>query len=170
MFGFSCTFVVSCLLFLASYALFLPVDATLYFLGGVIFACVVCGLISGYFAFKLSKRFAIPFLGATGGAIGFMMLTRLFKLYKWYYMAVFGIIGAVIGWFLSTNLRTLIRCVGTSLIGSFLFIRGIGCYAPGYPNELEMNVHDLVKNPKENMIVYGYLGGFAVMLLVGSIY
>jgi hypothetical protein len=49
-------------------------------------------------------------------------------------------------------------------------VRGVGCYAPGYPNELNINAKNILKDPHANMQLIGYLVGFLVLAIVGAIF
>lgn len=74
------------------------------------------------------------------------------------------------GWFVAFKLRHLVRAAGTALIGSFIFVRGVGCYAPGYPNEFNMNARELMNNPNANIEIIAYLAGFIILTVIGTFF
>lgn len=157
------------ILFLLSYSLFLPVDAQIGLVAGVIVVCIILGGAAAYFSYKLTKAYSVQIIGAIVGVVLLLMLSKLLKLKEAYLSLVFAIIGALAGWFLADKLRKFIKAAGTALIGSFLLVRGIGCYAPGYPDEFSINAKSIVKNPNENMELIGYLLGFIVLAVIGTI-
>lgn len=169
-FGGIVGFVAATLFFLLAYSLFLPIEAETGMVAGVIVGCVVLGGLLAYFSYKLTRAFVVPILGAVGGVVIFLMLVKAFKLKKRTWNLVFAILGGVVGWFLAYKFRSFIRAAGTALIGSFLLVRGVGCYAPGYPNELNINAKQLVKNPNANLELLAYLAGFVVVAIVGTIF
>jgi hypothetical protein len=169
-FGVIVGFVAAAFFFLLSYALILPVEAETKMLVGVITVCVILGGATAFISFKFTKSFIVPILGAVGGVVVFLMLVKLAKLRSGTWNIVFGIIGAVCGLFLAYRFKRIIKAAGTALIGSFLFVRGIGCYAPGYPNEMDINAKELYRNPNANMQLIAYLAGFILLGLVGSIF
>ena len=60
---------------------------------------------------------------------------------------------------------------GTSLIGSYSFIRGISLFAGHFPNEiLVMQQLAQGQNPHFDYYFYAYMGGLVVMFVCGTVY
>lgn len=169
-FGGLIGFISSIILFLFCYSLFLPINAETGFVVGVIVGCVILGGVIAYFSYRLTKSYIVPILGSIGGIVVFLMLVKILRLKKKYWNFIFTVVGAVVGWVVAHKLRNFVKASGTALIGSFMFVRGVGCYAPGYPNEFQMNAAELVKNPNENLEIIGYLAGFVVLTIIGTIF
>ena len=170
-FGLIIGTVAATILFMLSYALFLPVDAATGFVAGVIIACVALGGLFAYFSYRFTKTFTVPILGAVAGVVIFLMLAKTVKLHQKKYTLIVALVGAIVGWFLAYKLRRLVKAGGTALIGSFLLVRGVGFYAPGFPNELDINdAKDIAKNPNANLAVIGYLAGFVILAIVGTVF
>lgn len=43
--------------------------------------------------------------------------------------------GALLGGYLGKEYNKLVRCVGTSIIGAFLLVRGVSMYVGGWPTD-----------------------------------
>lgn len=160
--------VVTSFLFLLSYALFLPVDAKTGMVAGVLVFCVVLGAVFSYYTYKLTRSYTVPILGAIGGVVVFLMVARLLKLKKPINI-VASVAGGALGWFLADRFKRIIRAAGTALVGSFILVRGVGMYLPGYPSDLS-NANSLIKNPHANMEAIAYIAGFVVLAIVGTIF
>lgn len=169
-FGIIIGTVVAAILFLLSYALFLPLDAETGLVAGVSVACIVLGGLAAYFSYRFTKAFTVQILGAVGGVVVFLMLAKALKQNKKWIPIIFAVLGAALGWFLAHKLRHLVKAGATSLVGSFLLVRGVGFYAPGFPNELNTNAKDIIKNPNANLAILGYLAGFVILAVVGTIF
>jgi len=102
---------------------------------GVIIVSILLGAVIGYLSFKFSEAWASTALSGFGGIVVFGILGKALKL-KASLNFVLLVIGAFIGLFLGRKFKNFVNSTCTSIIGAFLIVRGIGCYAPGYPNEL----------------------------------
>jgi len=142
--------------------IFLPVDATKGLLIGAIFGSVVLGALVAYLTYKFSKAFIVPILaGLTGGMILYMLATTLHA--SFWPEAILVVIGGAVGVFLGAKFQRYVKAVSTSMIGSFLFVRGIGMYAPGFPSS-----YDDVKDIKNvGNLAFAYLAGFIVCAAFG---
>jgi len=158
--------VTAAIVFSATYTMFLPTNIEFGPLIGVIILCIVLGGIVSFFSYKFTKNWATQILSTFGGVVVFLMIGKTFQLKNGLYNVLIGVAGAGFGFFIGNKFEHLIKAVATALIGSFLIMRGVGCYAPGYPNE----IGDSMPNPKENFEVYLYLGGFVIFTVVGSIF
>jgi hypothetical protein len=118
------------------YVLFLPNDVDAWVGWVLLSISVVLGWIGGFFASKLI-RVGVFFLGLLSGA-GVGLLLNNIVFYKinhiatlWVLMGVLGLAFGVCSFFWYNYV--VILC--TSILGSYLFVRGIGMMAGGYPNE-----------------------------------
>lgn len=80
MVGLLVAFVISAILFLTAYNLFIPQDkVTTLIVVLVLLLCVAIGLGIAYLAYKFTKAWAIPIIAAVGGAmIGNMLFKIIF--------------------------------------------------------------------------------------------
>lgn len=100
---------------------------------------VVLGIVAGYLLMKY-KEFGGAMLGGWGGAIVGVMVGEAFLYmlgFSWMVYAV-TIGGAAGGAYLATTHYEPIVLGATAILGSFMIIRGVSCYAGGYMNEFEM--------------------------------
>jgi len=151
--------------FMLSYALFLPVDTQTGFLIGTIIGCAVLGVGIAIVTYKFSRAFIVQILaGVTGGVIIFMV-TKPMHLKFWPHLILM-LVGVGAGVFLGQQLKTFVKAASTALIGSFLFVWGIGCYAPGFPSDFaEVDI----KNVKDlDNLVWAYFAGFVVCAVFGT--
>lgn len=155
-------------LFAVVYAMFIPMDAEIGLLVGSIIFCVVIGGLIAFFTYKVTRKFIVPILGAAAGIFSFLMLAKIFGL-KGYLNLISAIVGAVSGWFLAYKFHTFIRAFGTAVVGAFLIVRGIGCYAPGFPSET-IDFKAVKADPNANLELIGYLAGFVIIAVLGTIF
>ena len=129
--------------------------------------CCVVGILFGVLMAYLS-RFGTALLAAWGGVALALMLYTSF-MYKWdnnhqvlYWIWVIGM-GAATG-ILGYIMFDHATIIATSIVGSYLLIRGISLYAGGFPDIVL--VIEQIKNgqhPSFNNAFYGYLAGFIVV-------
>lgn len=67
-------------MFLFCYSLFLPINAEIGFVAGVIVGCVILGGVIAYFSYRLTKSYIVQILGAIGGIALFLMLAKVLQL------------------------------------------------------------------------------------------
>jgi len=163
---------ITTVLFLLSYNLLLDPHETSK--GALIGLLVVASLIGagiGYWSYKFSKVWAVSLIAAFCGIVLGVTLVRLAKVHSSYATAAGAILGAIAGFYLGMKTRRFVKSVGTSLIGSFLFVRGIGTYAGGYPSETDF-VDDLKDGGEVevNNYIVAYFGGLVVMTIGTSIF
>jgi hypothetical protein len=131
--------------------------------------CCVVGILVGLLLAYLA-RFGTAVLTAWGGVCLALMLYTSF-VYKidnehrvafWIFVVLMGVIAGVLGFFLYNHAII----IATSIIGSYIFVRGISLYAGGFPNE--MVIIEMIKNGQianfDNSF-YIYLAGFVVMTI-----
>lgn len=138
--------------------------------GWVILAVsVILGCIVGFFAAKL-VRVGVFILGVCAGA-GIALILNNTVFYKinsvavlWVMIGIFGIVLGVLSfiWF------DYIVIVCTSILGGYLFIRGISLFAGGYPNEFTLyeriKVGDISSVPGT---FYAYMVGMLILIAIG---
>jgi hypothetical protein len=156
--------VVTAVLFLLANTLFLGVQSSTGLVIGTVIGCILLGAGTAFLTYKFTKAFVVQILAGVTGALLVMMVAQTFHLRGW---ALIGSVvgGAVFGIFIGHQLRFFVRAVATALIGSFFIMRGVGCYAPGFPSAYD--VED-VKHANNYMI--GYLAGFVLLTVIGSFY
>jgi hypothetical protein len=64
-----------------------------------------------------------------------------------------------------------VKSVGTAMIGSFLFVRGVGTYVGGYPSETDLaNAAKSGDVKNVNNYIIAYFSGMLVMTIGTSIF
>jgi len=164
-----CLSTVVAILFLL-YVLILQNDSKDWVLWLLLVVSVILGGIVGFFASKF-VRVGVFFLGLWAGA-GVGLLLNNIVFYKinhvavlWVLMAVFGLTLGI----LSIFWYHYIVIVCTSIIGSFLFIRGISLFAGGYPNEF--TIYQRISDGEiSNMpwTFYIYMVGIVILFFIGA--
>ena len=163
-----CITTVAVILFLF-YVLLLPNDVQKWVGWLLLSISIILGAIAGFFASKL-VRVGVFFIGVWSG-IGLGLLLNNVVFYKinhvsvvWILMAVFGITFGVLSFFWYNYI--VIIC--TSILGSYLFVRGIALMLGGYPNEFtiyeRIRAHDIGAVPGT---FYAYMVGMLVACAVG---
>lgn len=151
--------------------MFLSINAELWHVIATAIGCMIGGGLIAYFSYKITSKFTIPTLGAVGLCVATLMITRVLSL-SGPKALIASIIGAICGWFLSYKFRRFIKASATGLVGSFLLVMGVGCYAPGSPLKIkyaEINKKDISEFTEEDYIHVAYLLSF-VILAVGGTY
>ena len=165
------TILTAGLILIIFYATFLS-DNTASWLGWLMLSLsIVIGLGVGFLATKLEKLGAC-LLAAWGGFCAGVLLNET-VLYLassvalfWCINVGFAVVAGILG-FIFFN-QALI--VSTSLVGSYLAMRGIGLYAGGFPNEYVL-INQLETGEMSNIdpVFYAYLTGIVIMTVIGSI-
>lgn len=135
----------------------------------ILVVAIILGGIAGFFASKL-VRVGVFFLGIGAGAcIGLLLNNMVF--YKINHVAVLwvlmGVFAAVLG-VLSLFWYQYIVIICTSILGSYLFIRGISFYAGGYPNEF--TIYEKIQTGAVNAVpgtFYAYMVGMLIVCVIG---
>jgi len=136
---------------------------------------LILSFIAGYFTFKL-VWIAIGLLGIIAGlSLGLLVysitLAALHTGNVWV-MAAFAISFALIGGWCSWRFSRDVVLLGTSLVGSYAFMRGLSYFFGGYPNEAELFA-DLKNNiPLDDMnnAFWIYLAIFLFGMITGTYY
>lgn len=134
--------------------------------------CCVIGIFVGLLLAWLAKYTAAGLSAYGAVCLGLILYTSFLFKYDndkqvlfWIFIIGMGIVGGVLGFVLYNH--ALI--ISTSIIGSFLFIRGISLYAGGFPNE--MLIIEQIKNGQLSEFpgtFWAYFAGF-IILTVGMI-
>jgi len=128
-------------------------------------AAAIVGVITGYFTWSF-LRIGIILIGLWAGAtLGALLFQSVFYLATsevwmlWSLMIVGGLLCAVA----TLKFYNLVMIIGTSIIGAFLLIRGIGVFAGGYPNEFQLH-NEIISGNMKNMpwTVYVYVAAVFV--------
>ena len=125
----------------------------------------IIGFIIAYFTSAFMRIGVILiglWAGATVGAmvyqsVGYLITSKVGML--WSLMGVLAIISSI----LAIKFYRLVMIIGTSIVGAFLLMRGIGIYSGGYPNEFELH-NEIVSGTMKFVpwTVYVYILGVIV--------
>lgn len=139
------------------------------------FGCVI-GLAlavgAGYVLFKLEKVGATIVAVACGFFVGTALYNTLFFWTNEFYLLMGMNIGfSILFGYLSWVLFEKVLIVGTALLGSYAFVRGISMFAGHFPNEIDL-MQKLANGIKPEMdsFFYGYLVGILVLFICGAVY
>merc|ERR1711968_316048 len=83
----------------------------------------------------------------------------------WLYIALVAL--GLFGGMLALKLERVVFILATSLTGSLAFVCGIGHFAGHFPTSIDSVVNHGV--PTKSYWVWGYLGGFVLLVLVSTI-
>lgn len=134
--------------------------------------CCVVGIFVGILLAWLAKYTAAGLSAYGAVCLGLILYTSF--LYKWdndkqvlfyLFLVGMGIVGGILGFVLYNH--ALI--ISTSIIGSYLFIRGISLYAGGFPNE--MLIIEQIKHGQISEFpgtFWAYFSGF-ILLAIGMV-
>lgn len=163
------TFSTVALILFLFYVLILPNNVKEWVGWVILSVSVLLGLIVGFFASKLI-RVGVFVLGVWGG-IGIALILNNTVFYKinsvavlWVMIAVFGLVLGILSfvWF------DYIVIICTSILGGYLFIRGISLFAGGYPNEF--TVYERIRDGDMSAVpgtFYAYLAGIVILIAMG---
>ncbi len=134
--------------------------------------CCVVGIFVGLLLAWLAKYTAAGLSAYGAVCLGLILYTSFLYKYdndKQVLFYVFLIVMAIVGGVLGFVLYNHALIISTSIIGSYMFIRGISLYAGGFPNEML-----IIEQIKNNQIsdfpatFWAYFAGF-VVLTIGMI-
>lgn len=155
----------SLVVFLACYSMFLTDDVKTPTLVGVVVFSVAAGTLLSFMSYKFFKAMAVPIIAGAGGAVIALLLSKLAGVGSAKADTVFVILGVFVGLYLGKLYNVYVRSFGTALLGSFLLVRGIGCYAPGWPADLGT---DIVSQQGKG--IYLYFAGFVLFTILGFMF
>ena len=166
-------FIATLVIMYIFYSTFLKKDTETWIAWSVLGGSILVGLLLGFVFQKFAKVGAFA-LAAWGGFTLGLILYNSF-MYKaiggslagyWCWQVGISLVVGLLAFFLYDHIMIL----STSLFGSFVFCYGIGLVAGHYPNPF--TILDLIKHGQlDNIdpIYYAYLGGNALMFLVGCL-
>uniref|UniRef100_A0A7S3ISL7 Transmembrane protein 198 n=1 Tax=Strombidium inclinatum TaxID=197538 RepID=A0A7S3ISL7_9SPIT len=129
-------------------------------------AAIAIGFGSAWCSYKFAQDWAVPLLAAWGGIVTALILANLLHVTSSTVELILVIVGAGVFGYLGKKMNRFIRCLGTAFVGSFLLMRGIACYAGGYPSEAsQFDPEDI----KENAATLAYMVGLIVTTVVGTL-
>jgi len=156
--------------FLFFYTLVMKNSSPQGFVIALVFASVVIGVAVSYFTYKFAKAWAVALIAAFGGFVVGALIVGALGITKPIAEIALVILGAGLGLFVGKKFNGFVRAVGTSVIGSFMIVRGIGMYAPGYPSEISVLNKAKAGNLNFKSEIYMYFGGFVVLAIGCSIF
>lgn len=161
-------FTIASVFFLITYNLFVNPESSSstgwtigLLVGSILIAIITVGL-----TYKFTYNLAVPIIAGIAGAFGFFMIFTVTGLGgklnggKVWVEIAFAVVGAIIGIIVGWKLQFVVKTVGTAIIGSFIFVVGVSFYAGG------LNTHN---GMKQSPWVWGYIGGFIVLAVIGSV-
>lgn len=123
------------------YAFIMPWDASEW-IGWIVFpGSMIIGAIIAFFMASFIRIGIIiigVWAGATLGSLLFQTFVYLITSEVWMLWTLMGVLG-LLGALTAVKFYKLLNIIGTSIIGAFLFIRGIAIYIGGYPNEFQLH-------------------------------
>lgn len=136
---------------------------------------VALAVITGFITFRL-VWVAIGLLGIIAGLflgiLLFTMTVAAFGVGGTWMMAGFAIVFACLGGYCAWKFAKEVVLIGTSLIGSYAFMRGCSYFIGGYPNEAELVADFENQLPVEDMynIFWIYVAMFVLGTIIGVVY
>lgn len=131
----------------------------------VLVLCFGIGGLVAWASFNLIKQVAAPILAGFGGLVVFTMLATVANLKNPGVVLIIEICGLFLGLYLGKKYDKYVKSVCTSLIGAAMVVRGVGCYAPGFPSIVMSDVGSDME-VDNNMIAY--FAGFVVLFIFGT--
>ena len=147
----------------------MPNDVAPGVLIGVLILSIILGGVISYFSYKFTFKWAGAILSGIGGVVAVGLIVKVAGL-KGAIGPILCFLGCILGIYLGNKYKTFINSSCTSMIGAFMIVRGIGCYAPGYPNETGMASQAAAGDLNFKNEVYFYFGGFLVIFIFGFIW
>lgn len=145
-------------------------DRSLYIMGSMLLVCTIIGGYSAYYSYRFSKEWVVTLVASWGGLIVALLLVKLFTTGNATVSLFTGFSGAFIAGYLGSKLDKIVRVFGTSAIGAFMVIKGIGFYLDDSPDVDQ--IFDQIK--KGDLLftydVYCYLLGMIFLFLLGTRY
>ena len=101
---------------------------------GVLILSLVLGGLTFFLTQKFAKAWTVTIIAAFGGFCLGMVCVGMLNIKNSFAQILLLVLGAALGLVLGKKFDGYVNAVGTSLIGAFMVVRGVGCYAPGYPS------------------------------------
>ena len=131
---------------------------------GVILASVLVGIGAAFVSSRFADKWGTTIIGVGAGvALSLFILTFAKVTIEWV-IIITSVVGGAIGGFLGNRFDKLVKCIGTSIIGAFILVRGIALYVGNWPTTLSVSLLT-----STNYYIYGYAGGIVVLSIIGSV-
>ena len=96
------------------------------------------GIGAAALAFKFSEAWGVCVIGI-GAGIFFAAIILLALKVSIQWLSILGyVIGGAIGGYLGKTFNKEVRCIGTSIIGSYLAVFGVSIYVGNFPTQLTL--------------------------------
>lgn len=146
---------------------FVKFNATSTTLWVVFFVCLVIGLIMGYLAIAFEKAGFFALGAALGVIVGMILYQGILATFLaghgsaifYVFCGLLGLIGGLLSFWIYKD----IIIIATSVVGSFIIVRGISVYTGNFPSEID------VANGVQGFsaYTYAYLAVIAIMSIAG---
>ena len=131
---------------------------------GVILASVLVGIGAAFVGSRFANEWGTTVIGVGAGvALSLFILTFAKVTIEWV-IIISSVVGGAIGGYLGNKFNKLVKCIGTSIIGAFILVRGIAFYVGNWPTTLSVSLLT-----STNYYIYGYAGGIVVLSIIGSV-
>ena len=160
-FGFLMGCIGTAFSFMFFYSLFLGNDTSTGKMVGVLILSLVLGGLTFFLTQKFAKAWTVTIIAAFGGFCLGMVCIGILNIKNSFAQILLLVLGAALGLVLGKKFDGYVNAVGTSLIGAFMVVRGVGCYAPGYPSSFNKGDIDFKSETAYYMIAWFllFIGG-----------
>ncbi len=163
-FGAVVFFVSSYFLFIFVYG-FLPQGTTsIYALVGLVLASIFVGVVAAIAASKFAEFWGTTVIGVGGGVALALFVLTFAKVTTEWITIVASVAAGLIGGILGKKFNKQVRCIGTSLIGAFILVRGVAFYVGNWPTSTSLSLLT-----SSNTYVIGYAVAIVGLSIIGSI-
>ena len=163
-FGAVVFFVSSYFLFIFVYG-FLPQGSTsIYALVGLVLASIFVGVVAAIAASKFAEFWGTTVIGVGGGVALALFVLTFAKVKTEWITIVASVAAGLIGGILGKKFNKQVRCIGTSLIGAFILVRGVAFYVGNWPTSTSLSLLT-----SSNTYVTGYAVAIVGLSIIGSI-
>jgi hypothetical protein len=147
----------STILFMIIYNFFLPVDASIGIILGVVVVAIAVGVGMAICSYKFSKEWAVPLLAAWGGIILAMLVVGIANISNGYAIMALYVGFAVGAGYVGKKMNKLVRTTGTAFVGAGIVMKGVSMY--------------VIKGgvPPSNTVEWGLFGGLVVLSVAGTL-
>jgi hypothetical protein len=132
--------------------------------------CSIISLVGSYFLVKSMKYGLALIGGASGAALALLICSSFGVSQAALFWSILGV-SALLFTFLTFKKSDHFMIFSTSLMGSYILVRGVSLFAGGYPNEFEL-VQELQVGAYDKIpdSFYVYLGFNVISIILGSYY
>lgn len=163
-FGAVVFFVSSYFLFIFIYGFLPQASTSIYVLVGLLIATVIVGVAAAFVASKFAEHWGTFVIGVGGGVALALFVLTFAKVKNELITIAVSVVAGLIGGILGKRFNKLVRCIGTSVIGAFILVRGVAFYVGNWPSSISLS-----QLTSSNAYVYGYAGAIVGLAIIGSI-